>query len=109
LTETGKALAVNVDKRLRNKAVGRVDRLTIQPGYLSLSEAAPWAGVSKRTMKRWIKKGLPIYQAGPREKVLIRPADIDAFLTRQQIQVPNLDAMVEDVLTVLKRDPAFTS
>ena len=84
-----------------------VDRLTIQPGYLPLREAAAWAGVSVRTMKRWITKGLPTYQAGPREKVLIRPTDIDAFLTRQQRQVPNLDAMVNEVLKSLNSNPLF--
>jgi hypothetical protein len=93
---------VKVDNRLRNKAAGKVDRPTIKPGYLPLNQAAPWAGVSKRTMKRWIKKGLPTYQAGPREKVLIRPADIDAFLTRQQAHEPDLGAMVEDVWKSLK-------
>ena len=44
-----------------------VDRVTIQPGYLPLLEAALWAGVSVRTLRRWIKKGLPTYQAGPGE------------------------------------------
>ena len=86
-----------------------VERVTIQPGYLPLITAADWAGVSQRTMKRWIKKGLPTYQAGPRERVLIRLTDIDAFLTRQQAEVPDLDAMVEDVWKSLKCDPACAS
>ena len=86
-----------------------IDRLTIQPGYLPLREAAAWAGVSVRTMKRWIKKGLPTYQAGPREKVLIRPADIDGFLTKSQAHPVDLDAMVEDVFKSLKTDAALSS
>ena len=81
-----------------------VERMTIQPGYLPLITAAEWAGVSQRTMKRWIKKGLPTYQAGPGEKVLIRPDDINAFLSRQQAHVPNLNAMVEEVLNSLKSE-----
>ena len=85
------------------------DRPTIQPGYLPLLEAASWTGVSVKTIKRWIKRGLPAYQAGPREKVLIRPADIDVFLTRRQAQAPDLDAMVEDVLRSLKSEAAFSS
>ena len=84
-----------------------MDRLTMEPGYFPLRKAAAWAGVSVRTMKRWITKGLPTYQAGPREKVLIRPTDIDAFLTRQQRQVPNLDAMVNEVLKSLNSNPLF--
>ena len=85
------------------------DRLMIQPGYLPLRDAAAWAGVSVRTFKRWIRKGLPIYQAGPRERVLIRPADIDVFLTKRQARGPDLNAMVEDVLTSLKIDAVLSS
>jgi hypothetical protein len=59
------------------------------PGYMPLKAAAQWAGVSVRTIKRWINRGLPRYQAGPRERVLIRPMDIDTFLERKQ--VPQLD------------------
>jgi len=40
----------------------------IRPGYLSLKDAAAWAGVSVRTLNRWIARGLPRYQAGPMEK-----------------------------------------
>ena len=68
-----------------------------ETGYMPLVEAATWAGVSPRTLKRWISRGLPIYQAGPREKVLVKPGDIDQFLTRKQISVPDLGAMVDEV------------
>ena len=75
---------------------------TIPLGYLSLKDAATWASVSVRTLRRWISLGLPKYQAGPKEKVLIRPDDIDRFLIRQQTPLPNLDALVEDVLKGLQ-------
>ncbi len=71
---------------------------TYDRGYMSLVDSAAWAGVSPRTLKRWIRRGLPIYQAGPREKVLVKPGDIDQFLTRKQVPVPDLGAMVEEVL-----------
>ncbi len=70
-------------------------------GYMPLVEAAAWAGVSPRTLKRWIRRGLPTYQAGPREKVLVRPGDIDQFLTRKQVPTPDLGAMVEEVVRQL--------
>lgn len=73
-------------------------------GYMPLVEAADWAGVSPRTLKRWIRRGLPTYQAGPREKVLVRPSDIDQFLTRKQAPTPDLGAMVEEVLAGLSSD-----
>ena len=73
-----------------------------QDGYMPLVEAATWAGVSPRTLKRWIRRGLPIYQAGPREKVLVKSSEIDQFLTRKQIPTPDLGAMVEEVLGKLQ-------
>ena len=73
----------------------------IQPGFMPLAEAAAWAGVSPRTMRRWISQGLPRHQAGPRGKVLIRPGDIEQFLTRQQAAKPDLDAVVDEVMNEL--------
>ncbi len=67
-------------------------------GFMPLVDAAAWAGVSPRTMHRWIDQGLPRYQAGPRAKVLLRAADIEAFLERQQAAKPDLIAMLEEVL-----------
>jgi len=65
---------------------------------MSIIDAAAWAGVSPRTMKRWIEQGLPRYQAGPRSKVLVCPTDIEHFLTRRQSPAPDLDAMVNAVM-----------
>lgn len=73
-----------------------------QPGYFSIEHAAVWADVHPRTIKRWIAQGLPTYQAGPQTKVLIKPGDIDAFLTKQKAATPDLDAIVKDVLAGLK-------
>jgi predicted site-specific integrase-resolvase len=71
-------------------------------GYLPLKEAAEWAGVSPKTLIRWLQRGLPRYQAGPREKVLIRLSDIDLFLTRLQSAPAPLDQMVTEVLTEIQ-------
>ena len=71
--------------------------------FMSLPEAAAWAGVSPRTVRRWIDQGLPHYQARPRCKVLIWPADIEQFLIRQQTSKPDLNAMVAEVITGLSR------
>ena len=67
-------------------------------GFMSLDTAAKWCDGSLKTVKRWIGKGLPVYQEGPRSKVLIRPTDIEAFLTKRQAPQPELDAMVAEVL-----------
>ena len=71
-------------------------------GFLSLNHAAKWCDVSLKTFTRWIAKGLPIYQAGPGEKILIAPEDIRAFLTRSQADRPALDVMVDSVMSELK-------
>ena len=70
-------------------------------GFLSLAHAAEYADVSVKTVKRWIATGLPKYQMGPRRKVLIRPMDIEAYLTRQQANPPNIDALVDEVVKEL--------
>jgi hypothetical protein len=74
-----------------------------KPGYLPLKQAAVWAGVSARTMKRWVADGLPSYQAGHRTKVLIRPMDIDQFLIKRRRQIPQVDieTMIDEVLSDL--------
>jgi excisionase family DNA binding protein len=72
--------------------------MTERPGFLPLKEAAVWAGVSARTVKRWLADGLPCYQAGHRTKVLIRPTDIDQFLTRRQATKVDIDTLVENTL-----------
>ena len=75
----------------------------LRPGFLSIPSAGQWCDVSPRTIKRWIGAGLPTYQAGPRSKVLIRPGDIESFLTRQQAAKPELDRMVDEVMGELAR------
>lgn len=72
-----------------------------QLGYLSIAHAAQWADVSPRTIKRWIKAGLPVHQAGPREKVLVRPGDIDHFLIKRQAHKVDVGALVDQVVNSL--------
>lgn len=46
---------------------------------------------------------MPTYQAGPRTKVLIKPGDIDAFLTKHKASTVDLDKLVEDVVAGLQK------
>ncbi len=66
--------------------------------YLGIERTAQSCDVSPKTIKRWLAHGLPHFQEGPRTKVLIRPSDIEQFLTRQQVSKPSLDALVEETL-----------
>jgi len=54
-------------------------------------------------MKRWMERGLPYYQPCPRGRILVKPGDIESFLTRQQAPKPELDRMVEEVVEELQR------
>src|SRR5687767_5119039 len=72
-----------------------------QPGYLSMDRAAKYASVSTKTIKRWIQGGFPVYQGTVRGKVLIRPSDIDGYLSRRQASKIDLYAMVQEVITDL--------
>lgn len=74
----------------------------LTPGFLPLADAAAWAGVSPKTMVRWLSRGLPYFQEGPRTKVLIRPNDIEEFLTKRQMVKSDLDTMVEVVVDELR-------
>ena len=78
---------------------------THQPGYFPIMDAAKYASVSPKTIQRWIAAGLPVYQGTARGKVLIRPADIDSYLTRRQARQIDLDALVNDTLRDLQAQP----
>jgi len=71
-------------------------------GYLSIESAAKFCDVSNKTVKRWLSRGLPCYQEGPRTKVLIAPDDIRMFLTKRQVPKSKLDTMVEEVVRGLQ-------
>lgn len=68
----------------------------LQPGYLSLNHAAAWADVSVKTLRRWIAVGLPVHQAPTGGKVLVKPQEIEQFLTRRQAPKVDIDALVNE-------------
>lgn len=87
--------------RIERGDVSQAQRQASLRGYVSLREAAQWASVSMKTLKRWIQRGLPVYQAGPRTKVLLRLEDIERFLTRRQERSIDLGQLVNDVIAGL--------
>ena len=52
-------------------------------------------------MKRWIGKGLPKYQAGYRERVLLKLEDIDAWLTKKTVSKVDVAALVEQSIVAV--------
>ena len=68
---------------------------------LSFVQAAQALNVSKRTLQRWVTRGILKYvQITPHGKRLIRTADIDALLTSHQRILPqnDLDRMVNEAM-----------
>jgi hypothetical protein len=108
--EVGKSEAGNIQKYAgpygppaQGRAIRGGNRMQVEttghkPGYFPIMDAAKYASVSPKTIQRWIKGGLPVFQGTTRGKVLIRPADIDIYLTRRQVRQFDLDAMVNEVL-----------
>ncbi len=73
------------------------------PEFIDLRCAVQRYCMSKRTLRRLIARGLPIYRTGPAGKILIRPGDLTNFLLRQQAPQPDLNGMVESTFKELAR------
>lgn len=71
-------------------------------GFLDLRNACKWASVSPRTLRRWIDRGLRVHRHSPGGKILVRPADIEAFLSAHQKPQLDLNAMVAATLQDLQ-------
>ena len=71
-------------------------------GYIPIREAARWAGVSPKTIRNWIRGGLPHYRGSAGGKVLVRPADIDQFLIKDKAPQIDLDRIVEEMMSNIK-------
>lgn len=57
-------------------------RSTPEPKWLTLSQAAAYAGASTRTVRRWISEGkLPGYRTAGKASIRVRLADVDALFS----------------------------
>ena len=59
--------------------------ISVQPvtggEYLRIAEACKIARVSRTTLWRWTRQGLPVCGRGNRQRRLIRRSDLDRWLT----------------------------
>ena len=75
---------------------------TVPTTFLTIEEASQVARVSGRTLRRWLATGrLPYHQASARSRVLIRPHDLEQFLTRHERNTISLDQSIDEVLISL--------
>ncbi len=70
-------------------------------GFLSVSAAAAWAHVSSRTLRRWLRAGLPSYQPIPGGRIFLIASELERFIRRRLHPQPVLDALVEGVMQEL--------
>jgi excisionase family DNA binding protein len=54
--------------------------------FLTVKEVLKSLPISMRSVRRWIRGGLPVYQSAPKAKVLIRRQDLEQFLKKDKFQ-----------------------
>ena len=66
-------------------------------GWAKIKGGAKYVGMSERTLREWLKKGLP-HSVLPSGTILIKYSAIDDFLESYSVQENMIDTVVEDVL-----------
>ncbi len=74
--------------------MGNVGQIEPATARLDLQKVAYRYSVSRRTVQRWLDRGLPFSQVTTRSKILVKPEDVEAFLTRRCKTQGDLNAMV---------------
>jgi excisionase family DNA binding protein len=71
-------------------------------GYAKVKQAAPYAGVSERTFRDWLKEGLPHFRLST-GTILIAYKDIDAWMQKFRVdEESKADAIVDELMRGLK-------
>jgi hypothetical protein len=66
-------------------------------GWAKIKAAAKYAGMSERTLREWLKKGLP-HSVLPSGTILLKFSAIDDFLESYSVKENEIDTLVEDVM-----------
>lgn len=78
----------------------------IEAAFFDLAGASAYLGgaLEVRTLRRLIMQpdGLPHYRIGPRGKIMVRRADLDAFLAGYRREPVDLDAIANQALRELE-------
>lgn len=75
----------------------RNDLLNVDDRYLDLEDLAKYSGMSVRTLRSMIPRGMPVYRPGG--KILVRRSEFDVWMGRfRQAQSVDLDRVVDDVM-----------
>ena len=64
-------------------------------GFAKVKTAAKYANISERTLRTWLKEGLPHFRPGG--TILIAYRDIDEWLKQFRVDHSKLDAIVDEI------------
>ena len=70
-------------------------------GWAKVKDAAKYAGMSERTLREWLKQGLP-HSVLPSGTILIKYYAIDDYLESYTVQDNEIDTLVNDVIRDFK-------
>lgn len=68
----------------------------INPGWLRIRQACEYCNVGERTLRTWLKKGLPFSKV--HGVVLISVKNLDEFLQHYEVQESKIDKIVKEIL-----------
>lgn len=71
-------------------------------GWAKIKPAAKYAGVSERTFRDWLKKGLK-HSMLPSSRLLVRYSAIDEFLNRFAADSNRTDVIVDEIMEGIKK------
>ena len=69
-------------------------------GYAKVKTAAKYANVSERTLRTWLKEGLPHFR--PRGTILIAYRDIDEWFKQFSVDDSRIDSIVNELTEGLR-------
>lgn len=71
--------------------------MSIDPEYMSLAELAQYCSVGKKTLKKWINRGMPVFKVG--RLIRVKKCEFDAWMKQFRIGTPeNLDTIWDQVM-----------
>jgi excisionase family DNA binding protein len=71
-------------------------------GWAKIKQASEYAGVSPRTLRDWLKQGLP-HSRLPTGTILIKLTSIDAWLESFAVGENQVDRIVEEICQDINR------
>jgi excisionase family DNA binding protein len=72
-------------------------------GWMKVKVAARYTGVSERTMRTWLKQGLP-HSRMPSGSILISQENIDRFLHSFEVEHNQVEEIVQSLIKEMRNE-----